>query len=462
MTAETSVSVGAVDPPGGKQGLWLLLGGQFTSVLGSALVRFAVGVWVFQASGLATQFALTTLAGTLPLLLASPVAGALIDRWPRRFTLAASTTGGLLSALLLAFFLQGGPLRPWQAYLTTAIGALFAAFEIPAVQATVPIFVARENLGRANGFVQLSWGGGQLLAPAIGGLLIAAVHPQVVVAIAGALYLLALGAFALLALPQRVAAAAQGFGAVLQDFLSGLRYLAARPALLDLMLLFAVVNFFLGIVLALSAPLVLSSFTPAVLGMVMTIGGVGMIAGSITLGPLGKWGRPTVHVLLGTIASGVFLALAGVRPSIPLIVIGCFGVFFWGQVVDGMLAVIFQTKVGQEMHGRIFSVSLMIGQSTLPLATLVAGPLADKVFEPRLLAGGSLAASVGTLIGVGKGRGIGLIFILAGLLTTIAGVAGWLRPRVRRLDFDLPDAAPQAANAPSEGLLPASTPTAAS
>ena len=38
-----------------------------------------------------------------------------------------------------------------------------------------------------------------------------------------------------------------------------------------------------------------------------------MIAGSITLGPLGKWGRPTVHVLLGTIASGVFLALAGAQ-----------------------------------------------------------------------------------------------------------------------------------------------------
>ena len=365
-------------------------------------------------------------------------------------------------ALLLAFFLQAGPLRPWQAYLTTAVGALFAAFEIPAVQATVPLFVARENLGRANGFVQLSWGGGQLLAPAIGGLLIAAVHPQVVVAIAGALYLLALGAFALLALPQRAAAAAQGFTAVLQDFLSGLRYLAARPALLDLMVLFAVVNFFLGIVLALSAPLVLSSFTPAVLGMVMTIGGVGMIAGSITLGPLGKWGRAhrardPRHHRLGSLPRPRRRAAVDPAHRHRLLRRLLLGPgrrrHAGGDLPDqGRAGDARADLLGQPDDRPVDAAAGDAGGGSAGRQSVRAAA------ARRRLAGGEC----GTLIGVGKGRGIGLIFILAGLLTTIAGIAGWLRPRVRRLDFDLPDAAPQTPSAPGEGLLPASTPTAAS
>ena len=76
-----------------------------------------------------------------------------------------------------------------------------------------------------------------------------------------------------------------------------------------------------------------------------------------------------------------------------------------------------------------------------PLAYLLAGPLADKVFEPLLAVDGPLAKSVGGVIGTGAGRGIGLLFILMGIIkVTAVAIIGKLNPRVRNVEDELPDA----------------------
>jgi hypothetical protein len=67
----------------------------------------------------------------------------------------------------------------------------------------------------------------------------------------------------------------------------------------------------------------------------------------------------------------------------------------------------------------------MMGNVTVPVAYLVSGPLCDHVFSPLLMPGGALAGSLGPLLGVGPGRGIGLFFIVLGalLLVTVASAA---------------------------------------
>jgi hypothetical protein len=71
------------------------------------------------------------------------------------------------------------------------------------------------------------------------------------------------------------------------------------------------------------------------------------------------------------------------------------------------------------------------------VAFLCAGPLADRIFEPLLAARGALASSVGALIGVGTGRGIGLLYaILAGIMALIVMVALRSAP-LRRLDDEI-------------------------
>jgi hypothetical protein len=88
------------------------------------------------------------------------------------------------------------------------------------------------------------------------------------------------------------------------------------------------------------------------------------------------------------------------------------------------------------VQGRVFAIRWMVGLSTTPVAYLLAGPLADKFFEPLVAARGWLSG----LVGEGHGRGIGLLFIAAGVLTAAVQLGGYLYPRLRRLEEEIPDA----------------------
>jgi len=108
--------------------------------------------------------------------------------------------------------------------------------------------------------------------------------------------------------------------------------------------------------------------------------------------------------------AGLFIALLGSRPSLLLMEVGGFGLMFVIPIINGSSQAIWQNKVAPDVRSRVIAVRRMIAWSMMPLAYILAGPLADKVFEPLLMADGALANSLGTLIGVGPGRGTGLLF----------------------------------------------------
>jgi DHA3 family macrolide efflux protein-like MFS transporter len=87
-----------------------------------------------------------------------------------------------------------------------------------------------------------------------------------------------------------------------------------------------------------------------------------------------------------------------------------------------------------------WSIWRMFAYSITPLAYLVAGSLAEGVFEPLFLEGGKLASNLGTFIGVGPGRGTGFLFILAGIMWLVAVQVTMVHPQVRKLEIEIPDA----------------------
>jgi hypothetical protein len=82
----------------------------------------------------------------------------------------------------------------------------------------------------------------------------------------------------------------------------------------------------------------------------------------------------------------------------------------------------------------------MIAFSITPVANAIAGPLADGLFEPWMAEGGALSSLFGPLIGVGEGRGMGLMFVLAGLLYMALLSNIMIHPRIRCLEQEIPDA----------------------
>jgi len=136
---------------------------------------------------------------------------------------------------------------------------------------------------------------------------------------------------------------------------------------------------------------------------------------------------------------GVIVAGARIHPAFPAFGLA-FNVFFV-SIVQSISNAIWQSKVAPEVQGRVFSLRMMLATVITPLAYLSAGPLADQVFEPLMAEGGALAnTALGALLETGPGRGIGLIYVLSGVMVMLISLLAYLHPRIRRLEEEVPDA----------------------
>lgn len=206
---------------------------------------------------------------------------------------------------------------------------------------------------------------------------------------------------------------------------------------------FAALNLFLFPVLFLLSPLVLGFAGLDEVAQVALTGGIGAATGGLVML---VWGGPRHHrmraVLLGTLGIAVAAMLTGLRPNLALIAAGAFGMYACLAIVNGVYATIIQTKVPPRVHGRVFALNQMVAQSTLPLGWGLIAPAAARIAEPMLLPGGALADTVGVVLGVGPGRGHGLLYVLFGLCIAVTALVSLVIPVLARFDDQVPDAPP--------------------
>ncbi len=75
-----------------------------------------------------------------------------------------------------------------------------------------------------------------------------------------------------------------------------------------------------------------------------------------------------------------------------------------------------------------------------PLAFVTAPLIADRLFTPLLAPGGALTGSVGAVLGVGPGRGMGLLLVAAGVALVVLGIGGLRYRPLARMEAALPHA----------------------
>lgn len=413
---------------------------QVISMFGSGLSRFAMGIWIYQQSGSVTRFALAAFCSGVPPVLLLPFAGSFVDRWDRRRAMILADGGAGASTLLLALLMWTGHAQLWHLYGVIAVSSAFGSLQFPAFSAATTQLVPRERLGQANGTSMFGYSLASLLSPLLAGYLSGRLRLGDIVAINTA----SCGLAVLLLLMVRIPPATRPVGeaatgaSLWAESLYGWRYIRTRRGLVVLLAIFAVVNFVTGLVQTLIVPMVLSIASPEVLGTVVTRAGLGLVAGGVLMS-LWKGPRRRVRaLLLALVLQGLVLLLGGVRADTGLIAAAAFLYLACVPVINTCSQTIWQRSIPQPVQGRVFAIRLMLANSAAPLGPLVAGPLADKVFEPLLARGGALAATFGPFLGVGPGRGIGLIFMLVGVFILTMALLSFRQPQLRRLEAEPP------------------------
>jgi MFS family permease len=141
--------------------------------MGMWMDQIARGWLMYELTDSPVQLGLVTALRAAPLLLLSPVAGALADRYDRKAQLIVAMSVDGAAHAVMAVLIFSGLIEPWHVYATGAVTAIASVFQQPARQAMVATVVDRRRLTNAIGLDSMVFNVSRSTGPALAGALIA-------------------------------------------------------------------------------------------------------------------------------------------------------------------------------------------------------------------------------------------------------------------------------------------------
>ena len=380
---------------------YLALLGQMAAMNMQMLAR---GYLAFALTGSFAALGAIGLANAVPMLALSLAGGVLADRAPKKRVLQAGQIASALIALAVALLLAADALTFAHLLAAGAAQGVVMALMMPARQSILPEVV---GMGRLMNAVSLQAAGMNLMrlaAPAAGGFLIAWIGAEALYFVMTAMYLFAVLALAPVRLRalegasggERAAAASRGRagGGALAD---GLRYIRGDATIFVLLVLTFVIS-----MLAMPYLLLLPGFVEDVfgkgaeeLGLLIAVGGVGALAGALTLASLPPKRRGLLLVLSGLLMGG---ALLGFSAS-PSIWVGGAFMFLIGVGSAGRQAlgnVLLQSYARDAYRGRVMSL-YMTQISVMSFGAFAIGLVAEAAGARWALGGMAAVLAVVSL-----------------------------------------------------------------
>ncbi|URN93633.1 MAG: amino acid adenylation domain-containing protein [Candidatus Pristimantibacillus lignocellulolyticus] len=419
---------------------FIVIVGQLMSILGSGLTGIAIGVWVFSQTGSVADFAAISSASLIPGILILPIAGAIVDRYNRRLVMLYSDVMMAIPIIVLAILMATNSLEVWHIYVTSAVGSIARSFHRPAFMAAIAQIIPKQYLGHANGLVQLATSTSEMIAPLAGVALYSMIGMTNIFILDFFSFLIAISTLAIVRFPNTLFY--RRVESFTKEVLMGWKFIIRRPGMLYMIAFFFVGNVLFGLATVLIQPLILSFGSATDLATVTMIGAIGAMVGGLLMSVWGGTKRMATGMVGFVIIEGLSMIIAGLRPDVFLTAIGIFGIWFSVTLVNTHWQSLIQSKVGLELQGRVLATNQMIAMSSMPIGYLIAGLLADSVFGTAMNQGGALASTLGPILGVGPGRGIGVLIICVGVLVMIWSIIGFNFKPLRYMEDHLDDAIP--------------------
>ncbi len=365
------------------------------------LVQYAITWYITLETQSGVMMTLSIICGFLPTFFLSPFAGVWADRYNRKILIMLSDSLMAIAALILAVLFFMGMGSVWLLLAASAIRAIGAGIQAPAVGAFLPGIVPEDKLTKVNATINSIQSLVMLTSPMLSGALLtlAAIEAiflidVITAAIAVSILLLFLRA------PVHAKALERQKTGYFRDMKEGLAYIRAH-GFVKTLFVFCAIFFVLVSPLSFLTPLqVARSFGSDVWRLTATeiAFSVGMMSGGIMMVSWGGFKNKVHTMALSTLVIAVCTFALGIIPV--------FWIYLFLMMLIGLVLPIFNTpftvllqqKIEPDFLGRIFGVLGMISSSVMPLAMLVYGPIADFVRIEWLLIGTGLFMFVQGLV----------------------------------------------------------------
>lgn len=382
----------------------LVVIGQIVSIFGSAILRFALNLYVLDITGRADIFALVVAISAIPGIFFTPIGGGIADRFNRRNLMVIFDFSS--SAVVLAFIIMLGT----GSASVIGIGIILALLSIissayqPTVQASVPLLVSKANLASANGIVSGVGALSGMLGPILGGVFYGAIGLKALVIASCASFFFSAVMEIFIRIPyEREELTRHIIPTILNDMKIGMRYIAKEnPPIIKIILLAAALNLFMSPFFIIGLPYVLRitmRSSETMYGIGMGIAEFSTILGAILVGAISKKLRlSNLHRLLFLSAAFLLPMAFSVTPRIlglgywpAFVLFFAFGavIMLWMTVISIFVITSVQIKTPNEMLGKVMAIIMAVSQCAAPLGQALYGLLfeqfSSQVYVPVLL-----------------------------------------------------------------------------
>lgn len=364
--------------------LLLILFAALMAGAGNGISIVAFPWLVLQRTGSALDASIVAMAGTLPLLAATLIAGAAVDfLGRRRVSMISDTLSALSVATVPVLALLFGAQAVNVAALAglAALGALFDPAGMTARETMLPEAAGRAGwtLDHANSVYEAVFNLAYIVGPGIGGLLIATLGGIDTMWVTAAAFVLSIAAIAVLRLEGagRPDPAAMS-GGVWAGIVEGLRFVWHNKVLRTLAFVDLAAT---GLYMPMESVLFPKYFTdrnePAQLGWVLMALSVGGLIGALGYAVMSKYTRRRTVMLTAVLTLGVAMTVIAFLPPLPVILVLCAVVGFVYGPIAPIYNYVMQTRAPQHLRGRVVGVMGSLAYAAGPLGLILAGPLAD-------------------------------------------------------------------------------------
>lgn len=364
----------------------LMVLGQIVSIMGSALLRFALSLYVLDITGSEAVFATLYAVSNIPILL-SPVGGAIADRFNRRNLMVIFDFTSSVVVFAFFAFLSAGNHSIVLIGAVMVLLSIISAMYTPAVTASIPLLVEEKKLEGANGIVQAVQALSGVVAPILGGVLYGAMGVNALIIISGIAFFLSAVMEIFIKIPF-IKREQEGhiIGVIAKDMKEGFIYVVKQPFILKSMTLAALLNLVMSPLLVIGGPIILRvtmQSSDTMYGVGMGLINFATILGALTIGFLAKkmqmktlyrWIIAIALLIIPIAVSVMPLVLGlGYYPSFLLFMLGGIPIAMAATILSIFVITKVQKKTPNENLGKVMAIIMAVSQCAAPLGQIAYG-----------------------------------------------------------------------------------------
>ncbi|MCM1989028.1 MFS transporter [Oceanirhabdus seepicola] len=396
--------------------------GNFISVFGSSIYKFAIGLYVLKLTGSGLTFAVSLIFSILPSILMAPITGVIVDRVDKKkLIVLMDIINGCIFLMLFLLFITDN-INLWIIYGTNMVIGVLSDIFYTAFTSAKPKFVFKENLMNINSIGTIISSISSILGPVIGGIVFGFMGLEVFVLFNGISFLISAIMEALIDFKinedteKEVVQKKNSLG-ILEDMKGGFRYIKRREDIVYVIGLFIALNFYLALSINVPIPYIVNNvlgLSSQVYGIIQGGFPIGMIIGALLVKRLKVIQYMKIIMNTNLVIGVAFTIMTVAVVSNPLlgnlltaglltIMMCCIGICI--SFINIPIMYFMQKEVEEEFRGRVWSAAMCTINIVIPLGLGISGVM-TKVTPPytAFLVGVAiiLAMNITTIIKMNK------------------------------------------------------------